>query len=151
MNEEEKTKNKNKKKNNNKQKNKKQKKTTKNNNNNKKQKKDKKTNKKTTTTTNKQKTTTTKQNKTTTTKKKTKKTKKKTEAHGPQWLTWVNIYKSLIQLLNISVAMATNQNEEFAQKFHTWGRTTLQLFLNGYIQIPVLRLQLKPMFIFLHF
>ena len=32
-------------------------------------------------------------------------------AHGPQWLTWVNSYKSLIQHFSLSVAMATNQNE----------------------------------------
>ena len=30
-------------------------------------------------------------------------------------LTWVNSYKSLIQHFRLSVAMATNQNEEFVQ------------------------------------
>ena len=33
------------------------------------------------------------------------------EAHGPQWLTWVNSYKSLVQHFRLSVAMATNQTE----------------------------------------
>ena len=36
------------------------------------------------------------------------------EAHGPQWFTWVNSYKSLIQHFSLSVAMAKNQNEELA-------------------------------------
>ena len=33
----------------------------------------------------------------------------KSETHGPQWLTWVNSYKSLIQ--HFSLSMATNQIE----------------------------------------
>ena len=37
----------------------------------------------------------------------------KPDAHGPQWLTWVNCCKSLIQQLSTSVAMAINQNEVF--------------------------------------
>ena len=45
---------------------------------------------------------------------------KKPEAHGPQWLTRVNSYKSSIQHLRLSVAMATDQNEEFAQNFYAW-------------------------------
>ena len=51
--------------------------------------------------------------------KKLKKTKKQQqqEAHGPQWLTWVNSYKNFIQQFSPSVAMATNQNEEFAQNY----------------------------------
>ena len=36
------------------------------------------------------------------------------EAHGPQWLTRVNSYKSLIWHSSLSVTMATNQNEQFA-------------------------------------
>ena len=44
----------------------------------------------------------------------------KQEAHVPQFLTWVNSYKSLIQHSSFSPAMATNQNEEFAQMFYTW-------------------------------
>ena len=54
------------------------------------------------------------------------------EAHGPQWLTWVNSYKSLIQHFNLSVTMARNQNEEFAQNFYAWWRTALQTFLKRF-------------------
>ena len=43
---------------------------------------------------------------------------KNPEAHGPQWLTRVNSYKSLIHHFSLSVAMATNPNEELAQFFY---------------------------------
>ena len=39
----------------------------------------------------------------------------KPEAHGLQRLAWMNSCKSIIQLFRHSVAMATNQNKEFAQ------------------------------------
>ena len=42
----------------------------------------------------------------------------KPEPQGPQRLTWVNSFKSLIQLFSHSVAIATNQNKEFAQTFY---------------------------------
>ena len=51
--------------------------------------------------------------------------RKKTETRGP----WVNSYKSFIQHLRLSVAMATNQNEEFVQHFYAWWRTTKETFL----------------------
>ena len=46
------------------------------------------------------------------------------EGHMPQWLTRVNIYKSFIQHFSLSVAMETIQNEEVAQLFYVWWRTT---------------------------
>ena len=46
------------------------------------------------------------------------------EAHGPQWLTWVNGYKNLIQHFSFSVAMATNQNTaDNGQSPHIPGRS----------------------------
>ena len=52
-------------------------------------------------------------------------------------LTRVNSYKSLIQHFRLSVAMATNQNEEFVQ-LYIWCRTTEQTFikklLSKYVQ-----------------
>ena len=51
-------------------------------------------------------------------------------AHGPQLLTWVNGYKSLIQHFSLSFATATNQNEQFAQYLYAWWKTTQQTFLN---------------------
>ena len=44
-------------------------------------------------------------------------------------LTWVNSYNSLIQHFWLSVAMATNQNEEFVQLLYAWWRTTQQTFI----------------------
>ena len=40
------------------------------------------------------------------------------ETRGPcaTMLTWVNSYKSSIQHFRLSVALATNQNEEFVQR-----------------------------------
>ena len=43
-------------------------------------------------------------------------------------LTWVNSYKSLIQHFRLSVAMTTNQKEQFVQLLYAWWRTTQQIF-----------------------
>ena len=65
--------------------------------------------------------------------------KKKPEAHGPQWLTWVNNFKSLIQHFSLSVAMETNKNEEFTQNLNSWWRTTQQTFLRkSFVKIPAM-------------
>ena len=48
-------------------------------------------------------------------------------------LTWVNSYKSLIQHFRLSVAMATNQNEEFVL-LNDWWRTTQQTFIKTFCQ-----------------
>ena len=51
-----------------------------------------------------------------------------------QWLTWVNSYKSLFRHFSLSVAMARNQNEEFAHNFYAWWRITQQIFLKTFCQ-----------------
>ena len=59
-----------------------------------------------------------------------------TVTRGP-WatmLTWVNSYKSFIQHFRLSVAMATNQNEEFVQLLYAWRRTTQQTFIKKFCQ-----------------
>ena len=53
---------------------------------------------------------------------------------GPQWLTWVNSYKSLVQHFRLSVAMATNQHEDFLQYFSAWWRTTQKTCLKKFCQ-----------------
>ena len=58
----------------------------------------------------------------------------KPEAHGPQWLTWANSYKSLVQYFRLSVAMATNQYEYILQHIPEWWRTTQQTFLKKFCQ-----------------
>ena len=51
----------------------------------------------------------------------------------------MNSYKSLIQHFSLSIAMATNQNDEFAQFFYTWWRPTQQTFLKTIVKIPAMR------------
>ena len=54
--------------------------------------------------------------------------------------TWVNSYNSLIQHFRLSVAMATNQNEECVQLLYAWWRTTQQTFIKkGSVKIPAVR------------
>ena len=49
-------------------------------------------------------------------------------------LTWMNSYISLIQHFRLSVAMATNQNEEFVQLLYAWWRTTQQILIKKFCQ-----------------
>ena len=56
------------------------------------------------------------------------------EAHEPQWITWVNSNKSLIQLFSISVAIETNQNVKFVQNVYARRQTTQQTFLKTFCQ-----------------
>ena len=49
-------------------------------------------------------------------------------------LTLVNSYKSLIQHFRLSVAMVTNQNEEFVKLLYAWWRTTQQTFIKTFSQ-----------------
>ena len=52
-------------------------------------------------------------------------------------LTWVNSYKSLIQHFRLSVAMATNQNEEFLHLLYALWRTTQQTFIKKKVEIAI--------------
>ena len=64
----------------------------------------------------------------------------KTRGPWATMLTWVNSYKSLIQHFRLSVAMATNRNEEFVQLLYAWWRTTQQTFIKkGSVKIPAVR------------
>ena len=62
-----------------------------------------------------------------------------------------NSYKSLIQHFSLSVAIATNQNEEFAQNFNFWRRTTLQTFLKKFCQNTCNETAIKANFHFSHY
>ena len=49
-------------------------------------------------------------------------------------VTWVNSYKSLNQHFRLSIAMSTNQNEEFIQLLYAWWMTTQQTILKMFCQ-----------------
>ena len=66
-------------------------------------------------------------------------------------LTWVNSYKSLIQHFRLSVAMATNQNEEFVQLLYGWWRTTQQTFIKKFGQNTCSEIAIKTYFHFSHY
>ena len=51
---------------------------------------------------------------------------------SPEW----TVEKSSIQHFSLSLAMATNQNEKFAQNFYARWRTTLQTFMTKFCQNP---------------
>ena len=53
-----------------------------------------------------------------------------------QRLNSVNSYKSLIRHFRLSVALATNQNEEFIQYCYVWWRTTQETFIKSSVKIP---------------
>ena len=63
----------------------------------------------------------------------------------------LNIYKNLIQHFRISVAMATNQNEEFVQCVYAWLRTTQQMFLIKFCQNTYHETVMKADFHFPHY
>ena len=56
-------------------------------------------------------------------------TTKQTRGPWATVLTWMNSYKSLIKYVRLSVAMATNQNEEFVELLYGWWRTIQQTFI----------------------
>ena len=67
-------------------------------------------------------------------------------------LTWVNSYKSLIQHFRLSVAMVTNQNEEFVQLLHGWWRNTQQTFIKKkFCQNICSEIAIKTYFHFSHY
>ena len=81
----------------------------------------------------------------------------KANTRGP-WatmLTWVNSYKghykSLIQHFRLSVAMVTDQNEEFVQLLYAWWRTTQQTFIKMSCQNTCIEIAIKIYFHFSHY
>ena len=68
-------------------------------------------------------------------------------------LTWVNSFKSIIQHFRLSVAMATNQNEEFVQLLYAWCRTTQQTFIKMFCQntCTCSEIAIKTYFHFYHY
>ena len=75
------------------------------------------------------------------------------QTRGP-WatmLTWVNSYKSLIQHFRLSVAMATNLNEEFGELLYARWRTTPQTFIQKFCQNTCSEIAIKTYFHFSHY
>ena len=75
------------------------------------------------------------------------------QTRGP-WttmLTGINSYKSLIQRFRLSVAMATNQNEEFVKLLYAWWRTTQQTFIKKFCQNTCSEITIKTYFHFSHY